>query len=413
MKLRNRAYAYLVTALLIGSLTPVLLAQTGGTSMPEFFLVASVLSIPVGLALVLSRKKTRDVAALAGNGRKLFFLAMAVLLMYVPYEYGIAYAEHFVSASLATVIFRANPLFMLALLPIFLRERLSKRQVLALSLAFVGVLIGLSGGNFSSLLAGNASAPILAFLLLMAFGYAFANVVIKWQMFDTDVLLSLSGIILSVFFGLLFVAGGARFAPLTAADMSIIAYLAVTNIASFYMYFYALKTLKTTMVMNVFAFSSFLTMGYAAALFAEQIKLYYLAIAALVSAGIIIQRSDKIGGSHLSKSFSEKLRDSVIFDVTGAFADNGNVAISSTIKNGGRVLAMRVDGRHRDLIDSLAIDESNRNLFTESHPAVSEESDFVKQTVDARDGDIVVIKVGSIEEGEGFFSDLSEKMVKL
>lgn len=195
--------------------------------------------------------------------------------------------------------------------------------------------------------------------------------------------------------------------------MSIIAYLAVTNIASFYMYFYALKTLKTTMVMNVFAFSSFLTMGYAAALFAEQIKLYYLAIAALVSAGIIIQRSDKIGGSHLSKSFSEKLRDSVIFDVTGAFADNGNVAISSTIKNGGRVLAMRVDGRHRDLIDSLAIDESNRNLFTESHPAVSEESDFVKQTVDARDGDIVVIKVGSIEEGEGFFSDLSEKMVKL
>jgi len=312
-----------------------------------------------------------------------------------------------VSASLATVIFRANPLFMLPLLPIFLRERLTKRQILALGLAFAGVVIGLSGGNFANIL-GNADAPIVVFLLLMALGYAFANVIIKWQMFDTDVLLAISGIVLSAFFGLLFLAGGAALAPLTSADLAIIGYVAVTNIVSFYMYFTALKILKTTLVTNVFAVSSFLTMGWAAALFAEQIKLYYLAIAALVAVGIVIQKTDRKGGSHLPKLFDEKMKNLVIFDVTGAFANNGDAAISAAIKKGDRVLAMRMDGRHRGFVDSLAESGNHPNLFTDSHPAVSEEADFVKGIVGAQENDVVVMKVGSIEEGERFFNGLPE-----
>src|SRR5208337_3203683 len=203
----------LLASLLMGSLMPVLLAQTTGANMPEFFLIASIISIPLGLALVLRNRKANDLVKMAVSGKKLFFLALAVILMYVPYEYGIAYAEKFVSASLATVIFRINPLFMLPLLPIFLRERLTKRQVLALCLAFAGVVIGVSAGNPLNIL-GNASAPIVVFLLFMALGYAFANVVIKWQMFDTDVLIALSGVVLTAFFGLLFVASGAVFAPL-------------------------------------------------------------------------------------------------------------------------------------------------------------------------------------------------------
>jgi EamA domain-containing membrane protein RarD len=118
MELKSKAHIYLITSLLIGSFTPALLVLAKSTNGAELFFFAALLSIFCGLVLVIKNRKLDVLAKTFKNRKTIFYIALAAILTYVPYEYGIAYAEHFISASLTTVIFRLNPLLMLLFLPI-------------------------------------------------------------------------------------------------------------------------------------------------------------------------------------------------------------------------------------------------------------------------------------------------------
>ncbi len=409
MEIKNKARIYLVSSLLIGSFTPALLLLTRGTNAFELFFLASLASIPFGLALVARNRKMGSLAAVFRKRRTLFLIAVAALLTYVPYEYGIAYAEHFISASLTTVLFRLNPLLMLLFIPFILRERLSRRQVIALTLAFIGILIGVSGGNLSGIIA-NPDIPIVLFVVMLALGYALATVLIKRQPIDNDVFLSAATIVLAVFFGMLFIGSGARFAPLGSVGIAIIAYLAVTNIFSFYMYIYALKVLKTTIVTNIFLMSPFFTFLWAAVFFGEAIQVYYLAIAALVVAGILIQRKDLLGGSYAARRSSKKAYGFTMFDVTGAFIGGPDGRMKDVIKSGGRIIATKLGRRDSRHVLSMADDQRFSGVYTGEYDIFAKETAFVKDILSAGDNETVVIKAGSDEENDAFFAELDERL---
>lgn len=408
MEIRTKAYAYLVASLLIGSFTPALLVLTNGSNIAELLLLAALLSIPIGFALVGRSGKQKEIFALTGDRKKLLYTALTAVLFYVPYLYGIAYAEKFISSSLAIVIFRLNPLLMLLFIPALLHERLSKKQVFALFLAFLGIAIGISGGNLLSVFS-NPDVPILTFLILLTLGYALANVLFKSRMMDSEIFVTSSGVVLSLFFGLLFLATGAQATPLSGTDIAIIVYIAVTNIFSFYMYSHALKRLKTTMVTNVFSASTFLTFMWSFLLFGTAVKAYYLAIAVLTVVGVYIQLSDKIGGSYLARKGS-RLRNFLIFDVTGAFSNTGETAISAAIKNGGRVLALKLEGKHENTVNALTESGEHTNVFTDKHLGITQEADFVKEILGAGEGELVVMKAGDPSDGERFFEALSDRL---
>lgn len=407
MDIKLRVYAYLFASLLIGAFTPVLLAFTKGTNAFELFFLASFFSIPIGLVLVAKNGKTESLKKFVCDKSKLFYAVLAGLLMYIPYEYGIAYAEKSISAALTIVLFRLNPLLMLIFLPILLREKLSRRQVAALCLGFLGIFIGLSQGNVAGILS-TPNLPIIALVILLAIGYALANVIIKWKMIDSDIFLSVSGFALSAFFGLAFLANGAQFAPLSSLDVGIIIYLAITNIFSFYMYLYALKRLKTTLVTNVWMSSTFFSLIFAYILLGEQIQLYYLAIAVLVILGMLVQRNDKEGGSYLAKE--NKKHPFVIFDVTGVFAGSKIQTINSVIESGGRVFATKIGKASAQGINSTIYDEKFMNVYTGEEGMLSSEYVFVKDVVGAKPDDMVIIKAGPNLENEEFFNDLSRKL---
>ena len=381
---------------------------TQGTNTFELFLLASIMSIPIGLVLVAKNKKISELTGLLKNKKKLFYIALAAILLYVPYEYGIAFAEHFISAALATVLFRSSPLLMLLFLPFFLRERLSKRQFLALILAFAGILVGVGGGNPANVFQ-NADILITVFVVLLALGYAFANIVIKWQMLDNDIFLSASAFVLTIFFALLFFGSGSYFVSLTTIDLAIILYLAITNILSFYMYMHALKVLKTTIVMNVSLLSPFFTFIWAFALFGQAIQPYYISIGVLVGAGIIIQRSDRLGGSYVPKRARTSYRFA-IFDVTGAFAGTTDNDLDSIIKTGGRVLATKVDKAYHHNIVSLAQSGRFANIITGTESYISKEIKFTEEILGLSDNEALIIKAGSNEENELFFDELNNKL---
>lgn len=408
MEMKSKAYIYLVVSLIIGSITPVLLILTQGGNAFELFFLASLASVPIGMALLFRNKKTGALVSVLKNKRKLFYLAIAALLIYIPYEYGIAYAEHFISASLATVLFRLNPLLMLLFLPVLLRERLSKRQILALSLAMIGIVIGVSGGIGAI---SSGVLPIIFFVILLALGYAFALVVIKWQMIDNEVFLAVATVVLSAFFGVLFFSSGAVFSPMSATDIGIIAWLAVTNIFNFGMYMYALKILKTTVVTNVFMLSPFLTFLWASAIFGEQIQLYYLAIAALVGVGMMIQRNDVRGGTYVSrKPKSNNPHGFVTYDVTGAFAESTHRGIRDVIESGGRVLATKLDKKHTGSVSNIINSQKYSHVYNGNEAFIFNESKFVKNVLGVNESDTVIIKAGPNTENDDFFAELNNSL---
>ncbi len=410
MEMKTRAYAYLIASLSIGALTPVLLGAAKGANLYEFFFLVYAISAPLGLLLLLRGRKRRGIMALVNNRKRLLYLIAAVVLFFGSYLYGLAYAEHFVSASLATVIFRINPVLMLVFIPFILREHLSRYQLAALGVAFVGIVIGVSGGNPLDLLGGSANLPIITFVVVLALCYALANIIIKKYLFDTDIFIALSGVVMLAFAACLFVVEGMPFAPLSNLNIAIIAYIAITNIVSFYMYFNAVRMLKMTLVSNVFFLSPFLTFVYAAAILGESIAPYYVLIAMLTTAGILMQRHDRKGGSYAASNSKPHLRHFTLFDVTGVFGDSSGSEIGEIVSDGGRVVAANVHQDHMHHVEDLSDEARYRNVYTEGSGEIVKEAGYIRHITSADEDESIVVKAGSVEDNENFFNDLGGRI---
>ncbi len=410
MELKSKAYLYLVVSLLSGASLPVILSFAKGAVLVEFLLFAYALSIPTAFILIKAQGKSTDFLDIFKDRKKLLLMVITGIVTFFPIEYGIGFAERYVSASLATAIFRTAPLLMLLLIPYMLRERLTKYQIGALMRAFAGLYIGVSSGNVFGLFQ-NSDAGIVAFLVGLALCYALSIVLIKKYLFDVSTLLAVSSIIMFGLFVLLFFAGGAQLYTLSTLQLFLVYYVGIFfNVFSFYMYFSALKPLKSTLVANVYMLSPFITFIFAAAVLGEAIQPYYLAIAGLVGAGIFIQTLDRKGSSYIASTKSERVSRMTIFDVTGVFSDTGEIALANTIKDGGRILAINLPDTYTDHVAEMSESKHYKNVYTDSDESIPEESRFVKDIVGTKEGEFVVMKAGLVEECEKFFEELHKKI---
>ena len=349
MKIKRVAGVYLLLALVLGAMVPVMLkVATQRISIYEYIMLTYMVGLPASLLFVFLRRKEKRLAQSMLNLKEFLFIAMLGLLGYTALEYGLAFAETYVSASLATVVYRTAPLLMLIFMPIMLRERVTKYQIAALMLGFAGIYIAFIGGGIAVL--GSANIAIIAFVVLLALAGAYYAVAIKRYSFDMDIsvfVFNLAGFLVSI---LLFAASGTQMQALNMPSIFAILFVGVVyNVIVGLMYAWALRMSKTSFVANIYFLSPFITFIYAWLILGESIYLYYIEIAILVSAGILIQRLDKKGGSYLSKIKG----GNTIHDVTGAFVNTEVPLIYNAIRTGGRVLAMKLDvqpdnvaGRH-------------------------------------------------------------------
>lgn len=407
MEIRTRGYVYISLSLILGALFPVVLAFAKGVNIFEFFMLSYLLAIPFALMLVIVSKRQDTFLAYMRDFKKLGIITLIGLLTYSSVGLGLLYAERFVSASLATVVFRTSPLLMLLLLPTVLNERLSKSQFAALGLAFAGIYIALSGGQLGFAL-NSADLPIVLLLVIAAFAYALGAVLIRKYVFNLESAMLIFNLTLFLVFAVLYAATGMQATQLQPQQIGAILYVGIfTNVASFYMYFNSLRVLKMTIATNFLLLSPFLTLLFANLLLGEVIKLYYLVIALLVGAGLIIQRYDRIGGTYRARD-SRKLANFVIFDVSGAFADTGEAAIAETLRRGGRVLAVRLPKKHKKTIMDMARERDYGDVFTDSYESMSDETTFVREITGAEADDMILMKAGDSDEGEAFFGDVSD-----
>lgn len=410
MDLKSKSHLYLVITLLSGSLLPVLLALAKGVDLYELMLFIFTLSVPTSLLLVKARGEQKDLLDTFRDRKKVALMVLTSLVVFFPIEFGIAIAEHYISASLTTAIFRTSPLLMLLLLPYMLRERLTRYQIAALVLGFVGLYIGVSNGNLTGILQ-NSNISIIAFMILMAFGYALSIVMIKKYLFKLSVLLFVAAVTMFALSSILFFASGTQLQTLSYLQLFIVFYIGMFfNVIGFYMYFYMLKPLKATLVTNVYMLSPFITFLLAITILGEAIQPYYLAIAGFVGAGILIQSFDKKGSTYAARSKDEGINRMTIFDVTGVFANTGEVALNDTIRDGGRILAVKLPGQYAANVNSMVNGVKYSNVYTDAHKSITEESKFVKDIVGAGAGEFVVMKAGLLDDCEKFFEDLQGRI---
>ncbi len=106
------------------------------------------------------------------------------------------------------------------------------------------------------------------------------------------------------------------------------------------LYYYTIKILGPQFVGNAILAVPFLTIFLSGILVGTIIKTYYLAAALLIGIGVLLQRHYSSHPERITEK--DALSQLQIFDVTGAFANNGSYAISSHIAGGNRAFAIKL-----------------------------------------------------------------------
>lgn len=415
MGIKGRANTYMLLVLVLGALMPVMLnlsTGSGGMNTYEFLFLTYALSVPVSLAFVFAVGKRAKLVSYLRNRRDLALISAIGILNYAFLELGLTTAEKFVGASLATVVYRTSPLLMLLFLPLVLRERISVHQIAALLLAFAGLYIALTGGSLS--IFSNANIGIIIMLIGIALAGALATVLIKRFTFDMESGMFIFALANFVFFSIVFSVGimnGMALSPISLKSLIAILYVgAVYNVFVGFMFYGALRMMKTTFVTNIMFLSPFITFLFSSAILGEPVYLYYLAIAALVTVGILIQRLDKKGSTYAVKDKSRaRAHGYRLYDVTSAFINASTDAMQQTMKSGGRVLAVKLEKNNADKIKPmLEVPEAkNLLLYTDSDSSFvkPDQHSFISDLVGKSDGETVLMSAGDPDESERVLGD--------
>lgn len=412
LKIKQLANIYLVLALVLGAMVPIMLKiATQNINLYEYVMLTYLVAMPTSFLFILFRKKTDRLKESMGNIKEFLLIAMLGFLGYGFFEYGLTYAEQFISTSLATVVYRTSPLLMLLFLPFVLKEKVSKYQIAALMLGLAGLYIALTGGNLTSIFS-NANALIIGLVILLALSNALYGVLIKKYSFDMEIAVFIFNFSIFIFAAFLFFATGAKFQALNADTLIAIFYVGIVyNVIVGIMYSGALRMAKTTIVTNIYFLSPFITFLFSWLILGEQIYFYYIAIALLVAAGLLIQKFDRKGGSYMAK---DKKAHPTLHDVTSAFVHTSAPEIYTAIKSGGRVLAIKVDKDYYSALNSIKRRWNSEKravvvyFNTEKKFINKEEDNFVRDVMGAKENDIVVMSAGNTKESEDVLSEMAD-----
>jgi drug/metabolite transporter (DMT)-like permease len=405
MKIKTTANIFLILALLLGALFPVMLAFAKGVDTLAFLFVTYAISVPASLIFAIAMGKKRMIIRYMKRSKDLLLIAGIGLLEYVTLEFGLSYAEKFVSASIATAIYRTNPILMLIFLPILLRERITKYQAVALVLGFLGIYIALGNGSLN--IFTNVSMPMIVFLVLVTLAGSLAMVLIKKYAYDMESCMFIFSLANFIFFTVAYLLVGMPKIELTPMVLFAAFYVGIIyNVFVGFMAYRAMRMLKTTFFTNVYFISPFITFIFAYFILGEAITPYYIAIAVLVSIGILIQKFDKKGGTYVAKAKKPSLIDNVIFDVTGIFANTGEVAISEAINTGERVLAVKINREQNDIVGKVMRQGDYTHVYTDDNKSIQKEMAFVRDIMDASEDEQIVLKPGKTDDSEAFFEEL-------
>ena len=410
-RIKIYGYALLVVALLIAASMPI--AFRLGSAIPTITLLLymSIVGTITSFLMMATRRSTPQIRKIISDKRQLYVLVAIGVLAFALEPLALAYATHNVSADLTSVVFRTWPIMLVLLAPFIIREKVSKWDVIGVSIGFLGLAATLIGNTAISI--PYYELPFVGVVLFAAFIDALSTAISKRYNYElTSSIFVFNIITLVIFVPLAIYTNSWQLPALTANVIFAVLFLGVFTQAIFaYIFYESVRLVRTSLASTAFVGVSFLTLLLSYVFLGEAVKPYYIIIAVSVVAGIAVQRlaPKNLGNFISSKKKGKHEHRMPLYDVTSAFINTKHAAISDTMKGNGRVLAFYTDVRNSEAVEKMLSGANGDNciLFTDSHKVASpDEMAFIKEIMGCDDSHMVVMGSGDPDRVTEIFSDI-------
>ncbi|MHB1830502.1 MAG: DMT family transporter [Candidatus Micrarchaeaceae archaeon] len=419
MKIKNKAYIAIGIAMVELAVTPVLLAVSGyGASghavlsntlslLFYVFLVGSVSS----LAISYAKDRMQGLFSIFKNTNMLVLLIVAGLFNDAISQALLGIGSIGTNPGIGAIVFRTWIIMVAILMPLVLRNKVTKIQLLATMFGLAGAYVIVSNGTLLTI--NMQELPYVAILLLAALAVTFSTLIMKKYNADTMGTIALFNISSAMFLGIFMLffnhASAFAFTPTTVFTiffLGIAAYAVGTTL-----YYYSLRVLGPMVIGNIILVVPFLTIFISWLAIGTAIKPYYFIAAALLSVGIVVQQRFSKAPEHIkSKAGAPGM---TIFDISGVFADTKSQAISSSMMGDRRALCIKLNGAmDYDRINQVSGKYGCLAFTTDRlHEEVTgDELEFIKDITGLNNGETALVGVGKADMIEQTFKELHGNM---
>ena len=401
MKLSQKGIAALIFSLLELSFVPVLL-DIGGTDLGTLqllfyvFLIGTAVSLPI--ALLYDRK---GLTALIKSRNSLIIIAVAGLFNNAISQLMLTVGTIGTNPSIGAIVFRSWVLMAAVSIPFVMKIKVSKYQLAAIIVGFVGMYLALSGGAFR--LISAQQLPFMGLLLGSAAAVTVAMMIMRTHNASTTASIVVFNAFSTLFIAAIAVVFHVSLAvPITLQTVSIFLFLGVAaySLGSIF-YYHAYRTLNPVFVSNAILAVPFITIFLSWALIGTTIKAYYLYSTAIILVAMLAQQRLSI---HATERVTKKKGPGRLqmFDVTSAFIENK--AIAEHIRANGRALAVKLGpGSFKLNNHKHTLGKYGGIFFTsdEIHEKIkAEEVEFINEIMGLQSGETVLVGIGNPDQVE-------------
>lgn len=200
---KSKAILFIFACIVLWSFIPVV-SRFGQQTLDnyQFLFWSSLLSFVV---LLLSTVSAGKVQSLKNYNQRQFFTALGLGFLGTFLYYLLLYFGYANAKGLEVLVIQYTwPIFIVIFSFLFLKEKITSRNILAVILGFLGVVIVLTKGNFESVHLSNLSTDLVVLLAAGVFGlFSVLSKKVNFEPFSATTLFFLSATIFS-FFTMLF-----------------------------------------------------------------------------------------------------------------------------------------------------------------------------------------------------------------
>ncbi len=413
MKIAQKGAIVFAIAFAELSLVPILLGNTFGSVNPitklfYVFLISSIVSLSIsyaydrkGLMSLLHSKKGLSIIAVAGlcnNAVSQLLLAVGTLGT---------------NSSIAGIMYRSWVLIAALLIPFVLKTKVTKSQIAAILVGFIGVYLVVSQGALLPS-ASAAEMPYMLVLLGAALAATLAVLIVKFYNASTTASVAVFNVSSFAFVAVLALVLKVPLAiSFTPGTVLVLLFLGVVTYGiGSTLYIYAYKVLNPVFVGNATLAIPLATVLIGAGLSFAPIKAYYIYAIVLMASAVIVQRqlSNK-APEHITSKKGSSVK---MFDVTSAFITNSKLI--SQLKADNRALAIKTkrETYPRSTYSDI-FEEYGCIAFTNKDPneqISSDEIAFVNDMMTPGTDETVMVGIGNPEHVENAFGRFLEEKIK-
>ncbi len=411
MKIIYKGIGALLLSIMALAALPILLDQFGSSigTVPLLF-YTFLISSPFSIFIAYAVDRMRGLKTILKSKSGIAIMGFAGILNFGMAQVLLSLGAIGTNANIAGLVSRSWVVMMALMIPLMLKQRVSRKQIVAIFIGFIGIAIvflgaGVTGGTFS-----YAAMPYLIAIALSAFLTAFSSILVKaynTSATATTVIFNVGSLLFITFLAVIVHANLA--VVFTTGNISAVLFLGLVVFGlNGIAYFYAFRTLNPMMSGSSLMAVPFITILLSLAFLGTPIKYYYLLSGALLGISIIIQQKESLMAPKVANS-DRKNNPIALFDVTSAFMGSSNEYLIAAIRGDGRSTAIKVRREISPEILNSIFQNHGCIVFdtVKGHEFVNEdEIVFIKDVLGVKSGDIAIVGIGKPKELENAFDEL-------